>query len=183
MNSEILDLVNENDEVIGKKRRAEIHRNGDLHRVSHVWVFNSNGKILCQKRSANKDLRPNAWDVIVGGHVLSGSSYEGTAVQELYEEYGLKVGKNNLIPLTLVRHELTDNGLTCRKFIKIFGLKFDDAIGKISFDINEVSEIKFFSIGELQKIRRDKTLDFVSFEHFDKITSKIKEILSGSIRI
>ncbi len=183
VNSEILDVVNENDKIIGKKRRDEIHRDGDLHRVAHIWVFNSKGEILCQKRSSDAELRPDTWDLIVGGHVLTGGNYIDTAEEELMQEYGLKVEKQNLIPLFNVRHELVDGKLICRKFITALGLKLEDAMEKINFSRSEVSEIKFFSVDELQKIRKNNSSQFVTFEHFDTAIEIIQKILSGSARI
>jgi isopentenyldiphosphate isomerase len=55
MSEEIFDVVNERDEVIGHKSRAEVHRLGLLHRAVHVLVFNSRGQIFLQKRSMTKD--------------------------------------------------------------------------------------------------------------------------------
>lgn len=37
---EILDIVNENDEVMGQATRKEIHEKGLLHRVVEIWFFN-----------------------------------------------------------------------------------------------------------------------------------------------
>ena len=45
---EMLDLVNEQDEVIGKASREEVEEKGLLHRVSYVYVH-YNGKIIVEK--------------------------------------------------------------------------------------------------------------------------------------
>jgi isopentenyldiphosphate isomerase len=43
MGEEYFDVVNERDEVIGRERRAEVHRRGLRHRAVHVLVFNARG--------------------------------------------------------------------------------------------------------------------------------------------
>lgn len=89
MPEEIFDVVNERDEVIGRKPRSEVHRLGLLHRAVHVLVFNSRGEIFLQKRSMKKDRHPGTWDSSASGHVDSGEDYDATAIRELREEIGL----------------------------------------------------------------------------------------------
>ena len=68
--TEIFDIVDENDRVIGQAPRSECHGNPALvHRVAHVLVFNSRGELLLQKRSQAKDIQPGKWDTILGAYV------------------------------------------------------------------------------------------------------------------
>ena len=52
---ELLDLVDENGVPTGEvKERELVHRDGDRHRTSHVWLFrqrNGRWQVLLQKRS------------------------------------------------------------------------------------------------------------------------------------
>lgn len=91
MSEEIFDIVNERDEVIGRKPRSEVHASGLLHRAVHVLVFNACGEIFLQKRSMKKDRQPGVWDSSCSGHVDSGEVYDQTAVRELREEIGLNL--------------------------------------------------------------------------------------------
>ncbi len=88
---DIFDIVNERDEVIGRKPRSEVHARGLLHRAIHVMVFNSSGEVFLQKRSMKKDRQPGVWDSSCSGHVDSGEDYDQTAVRELREEIGLNL--------------------------------------------------------------------------------------------
>lgn len=58
---EHFDLLNEDGSLKGvSKARSLVHRDGDLHRAVHVWVF-GRGKppqLLLQKRSDEKDTFP-----------------------------------------------------------------------------------------------------------------------------
>jgi len=93
MPEDIFDVVNERDEVIGRKPRSEVHRLGLLHRAVHVLVFNSRGQIFLQKRSMKKDRQPGVWDSSASGHVDSGEEYDTTAVREVWEEIGLRLNQ------------------------------------------------------------------------------------------
>jgi len=93
MSDEIFDIVNERDEIIGRKTRREVHRDGDKHRAIHVLVFNSRGEIFLQKRSMSKDTFPGVWDSSASGHLDCGEHYDTCALRELREEIGLKLEK------------------------------------------------------------------------------------------
>jgi isopentenyl-diphosphate delta-isomerase type 1 len=93
MAEEIFDVVNERDEVIGRRPRSEVHRLGLMHRATHVLVFNRRGQVFLQKRSMKKDRQPGLWDSSVSGHVDSGEDYDACAVRELREEIGLHVAQ------------------------------------------------------------------------------------------
>jgi len=88
MPEEIFDIVNDNDEVIGRLPRRIVHREGHKHRAVHVLVFDSRGRIFLQKRSMTKDTFPGAWDSSASGHLESGEDYAACAVRELREELG-----------------------------------------------------------------------------------------------
>jgi isopentenyldiphosphate isomerase len=93
VNKETLDVVNERDEVIGRRSRGEVHRLGLMHRAVHVLVFNAGGEVFLQKRSMKKDRQPGLWDSSASGHVDSGEDYDACAVRELCEEIGLRLEK------------------------------------------------------------------------------------------
>lgn len=88
MPTEIFDVVNERDEVIDRRPRAEVHRLGLMHRAAHIFVQNARGEVFLQKRSMKKDRQPGLWDSSASGHVDSGEDYDASAVRELREELG-----------------------------------------------------------------------------------------------
>ena len=87
---EVFDLVDANDQVIGRVRRGAAHRDPTLiHRSVQVLVFTSSGHLLLQRRSASKDLFPGYFCASASGHVASGEDYDQTAKRELTEELGI----------------------------------------------------------------------------------------------
>jgi len=96
---ELLDIVDEQDQVVGQASRAEIHAKGLAHRACHMLLFNSAGQLFLQKRSMLKDEAPGLWDSSAAGHVDAGELYIDCAVRELEEELGLKVDASALTEL------------------------------------------------------------------------------------
>jgi len=119
---EILDLVDENDGVIGSKLRSEIYAEGlNNFRVVNAFVVNSEGKIWIPRRAANKRLFPLSLDMSMGGHVESGESYEEAFKRELEEELGLNA---TTIPHTLLGH-LDPSRDSVSAFMNIYEIKSD----------------------------------------------------------
>ena len=88
---DIFDVVNEDDEAIGREPRSVVHAKELRHRAAHVLVFNAAGEIFLQLRSQTKDNNPGVWDSSCSGHVDAGESYAVAAERELMEEIGLLV--------------------------------------------------------------------------------------------
>lgn len=105
--NEILEIVDSNDKVIGTATRAEIHRQGFLHRAVHLFVFNPAGQMYIQRRSRSKDRHPGKLDSSAAGHVDPGETYEETAIRELQEELGIKAEVKEI--LRVPASEKTDN--------------------------------------------------------------------------
>jgi 8-oxo-dGTP pyrophosphatase MutT (NUDIX family) len=85
MADELVDIVNEQDEVIGITTKQAAHEKRLLHRIAAILVFHQ-GKILVQKRTAEKN---GKFGESVGGHVGSGETYQAAAIREAREEMGL----------------------------------------------------------------------------------------------
>ncbi len=89
--SEIFDVVNENDEKIGKNTRSSVHVNNLRHRAVHLFIFNRHGELVLQKRSHLKDKHPGVWDSSAAGHLDADETYDAAAARELVEEIGVDV--------------------------------------------------------------------------------------------
>jgi isopentenyl-diphosphate Delta-isomerase len=87
---ELFDVVDADDRVLRQERRSVVHAQGLLHRAVHIFVFNSRGQLLVQRRSASKDEFPLTYTSSASGHVGAGESYEECAPRELSEEIGLE---------------------------------------------------------------------------------------------
>lgn len=140
MPEELFDIVDENNNPLGiTKARIRVHKDGDWHRVVHIYVSNNNGEYLVHFRSPYKDLNPTKWDTRFGGHVAAGSDYDTTAITELSQEIGLNVGVSDLIPGKIHKYD----GGTNREFVKQYFYTFDGDIADLKFNYGEVAEVKW----------------------------------------
>ena len=84
-----IQVVDEDDNVVGSATFDEVWGKGLKHRIVRVMVEDPEGKVLLQKRLPTQDLYPGRWDCSAGGHVDDGDNYLSAAKRELHEEVGL----------------------------------------------------------------------------------------------
>jgi isopentenyl-diphosphate Delta-isomerase len=95
---ELFDVVDEQDRVIGRARRADVHAQRLRHRAVHVLCFDEAGRVFLQRRSLLKDSAPGKWCASCSGHLDAGEDYGAAALRELAEEIGVVVEPAALQP-------------------------------------------------------------------------------------
>lgn len=102
MTDEILDLVDENDQVIGAKKRSEVYAEGlSNFRVINAFIINDKGELWIPRRAAGKKIYPLCLDMSVGGHVESGETYDYSFKRETQEELNIDI---DTVPYRLLGH-------------------------------------------------------------------------------
>ena len=87
--SEQLILVDPDDQETGNLSKSECHDgDGILHRAFSVFLFNDQGELLLQQRSANKRLWPMFWTNTCCSHPRQGESLELATDRRLHQELG-----------------------------------------------------------------------------------------------
>ena len=81
-------LVDEQDREVGLAEKLEAHRTGVLHRAFSVFVLNSRGELLLQRRAAGKYHSPGRWSNTCCGHPRPGEPLAAAARRRLREEMG-----------------------------------------------------------------------------------------------
>lgn len=87
---EMIDVVDENNNIIGDAPREGIHNTKLKHRSVHIFLFDTKGNLWLEKRSSNTDTFPGYYNSSAAGHVRKGESYLEGANREIEEELGLK---------------------------------------------------------------------------------------------
>lgn len=147
---ELLFVVDENNTELDPLPRNQVHAEGRWHRVSHIWVYDEKGNILCQKRSLKKDMYAGMWEAWFGGHLAPNQSYEEGALIELKEELGIDAV---LAQLKLEEVYKYDNPTDLNKeFMGELSFKWIGEIKDLELEADEVDEVRWFPIQELQKI-------------------------------
>jgi len=89
-------LVNENDEAIGIEDKTEAHRLGKLHRAFSVFVVNSAGQLLVQRRALTKYHSRGLWSNTCCGHPRPGETIAHASRRRLREEMGFESNLNEV---------------------------------------------------------------------------------------
>ena len=138
---EMVDIVDEENNVIGPQRRDLMRGENLRHRATYAFIQDSSGYFLVQKRSALKDYCPGYWDPTPGGVVAAGESYEVTNRREVEEEMGIPSS-------TPMEHLFTffyeDQRVKC--FGDCWEMHYD---GAIKLQVTEVDEVEKMSMQEI----------------------------------
>ena len=87
---EWVDVVDEQDRVIGVAERTRVRQENLRHRASYILVLDEAGRVLVQRRTLSKDFCPGMLDACAGGVVTTGEAMEPSARRELAEELGIR---------------------------------------------------------------------------------------------
>jgi isopentenyl-diphosphate delta-isomerase len=79
-------LVDERDRELGVAEKMRAHREGMLHRAFSVFVFDSRGRLLLQKRARAKYHSGGLWSNTACGHPRPGEETRAAALRRLGEE-------------------------------------------------------------------------------------------------
>lgn len=133
---EYLDLVDEDDNVIGKKKRSEVYaENLSNFRVVNAFLVNSKGEIWIPRRAANKRIFPLCLDMSMGGHVESGEAYEDALKRETQEELNIDTDK---IQVRLLGY-LTPQKDSVSAYMNVYEIKMDETP-----DYNQSDFVEYF---------------------------------------
>ena len=171
MQSELFDIVDDNDKIIGRATRKEAHTKCLTHRSVMFFIFNKKGELFLNKRSSNKEFEGGKYSIVLGGHIKSGDSYEQSVIREAEEEAGI-TSKPYFIANFKNRYKEKDKE-NCALYFFI--------TDKVTLDKTEVEQGGFVKIGGLKKILKEK--DFILetkilykilLENKEKVLQKIK---------
>lgn len=117
---EWLDLVDENDQVIGKAPRSVAANAGNV-RVINGFLRNSKGELWIPRRSATKKAFPSCLDMGVAGYVSSGDTYDSTFKKESQEELNINTDE---YPHKLLGYLTPKDGVSC--FMNVYEIEMDE---------------------------------------------------------
>lgn len=148
--SEILDIVNDNDEVIGQAERDRVHREGLVCRIVYGCFYTADQKVILQKRSDTKKNDPGKLTTAVSGHIASGQSYLDAAVRETFEETGIEVSSDEMKSLGIIREDYTQGDYVSNAMRGLFAYEFNGTIADLKVEDGEGAGFEVFDIDELE---------------------------------
>ena len=145
------------------KPKSEIHKNGDWHRASIVWIINSRNELLIQRRSPAKENCPNLWDISASGHISAGEDSIASALRETWEELGLKLNKEDIQYLfsTIEQVVLNDGTYVDNEIQDVYLVRKDVDVSNMRIQKEEVAEVKFIDFRQLKKMITNNVSIFV----------------------
>jgi len=164
---EFWDVYDSQGNVTGKiKTRADEFLEDEYHLGASLWIVNHKGDLLIQKRALTKRIGPGKWG-ITGGAVRAGERSADGCVREVWEELGLQL-------------KTQDIELLSRSFGK--NIIFDDYVIVLDFTLTdavlqaeEVSEIRWASVGEIRELFYKGKFMFDDISEMDGVVEYIDE--------
>ncbi|MFZ0503964.1 MAG: 16S rRNA (adenine(1518)-N(6)/adenine(1519)-N(6))-dimethyltransferase RsmA [Chthoniobacterales bacterium] len=164
---ESLQVVDEHDNPVRGVERSTVHTEKLLHRAVHIFVLNSGGEMLLQRRSYRKDTYPRKWDSSAAGHVDVGESYTECANRELAEELGLIAEPTEI-------GQISASEKTGHEFIRIFMVRAEE-IGELNEQ--EIETGGFFPLAMVDEWIQMRPEDFASgfLECYREVRGRVRE--------
>lgn len=106
-------LVDDFDNEIGSEEKLKAHQEGKLHRAISVFLFNSSGELLLQKRALTKYHSGGLWSNTCCSHPRPNEAVLDAAKRRLWEEMGIRCELHKILDFTykafldqqLIEHE------------------------------------------------------------------------------
>ena len=163
-----IDVVNQQDEVIGKELKSKKPELGFISRVVAIFVKDSSGKIIVCKRGSHKKIDADKYDLSAFGNVDAGEGYKEAAQRELREETGLVCP---VVMLEKFYQENEHNGKKFKIFCGVF-LAHSDQDPNLN---HEVVSFRRMTVAEIEKEMAENPDSFCQgFRNdFNKVKNKL----------
>lgn len=154
---EYFDVLNEKGEYTERiESREKCHKDGLWHKAVVVFIINSKNQVLLQKRSANKKMWPNMWDITAGGHVLAGEFGFQSIMRECKEELGIELTKNDITFIGATTSTNLKGDIVNNHFNEYYIANKEIDETKLILQKEEVSEVKWIDKDEIiEKIKNN----------------------------
>jgi isopentenyl-diphosphate delta-isomerase len=141
-------LVDKNDNQIGTEEKLKAHQEGKLHRAFSIFLFNSKGEMLLQKRAKTKYHSGGLWSNTCCSHPRPGKDLLSEVKKRLKEEMGIENGVKDLKELFSFIYKANLGKLTEHEFDYVFVGEFN---GTPEPNPEEVEDWKWIKPEELRK--------------------------------
>ncbi|PWW28823.1 isopentenyldiphosphate isomerase [Cytobacillus oceanisediminis] len=143
METELLNIFDDDRKQIGVASRAEVHTKGHWHETFHCWFISKEDDrdfIYFQNRSKDKKDYPDLLDITAAGHILSNESVMD-GIREVEEELGINVAFEELVPLGVIDYCAEKEHFIDKELAHVFLYHSHHPLEKFSPQPEEVSGI------------------------------------------
>ncbi|TAK46963.1 MAG: isopentenyl-diphosphate Delta-isomerase [Xanthobacteraceae bacterium] len=146
MSDENLILVDERNRAVGTATKHAVHRDGLLHRAFSIFLVDSDGRLLLQRRHPRKYHSGGLWANSCCGHPRVHEPTLRGARRRLGEELGISA-KLRFGFFARYRAEL-DNGMHENEFVYVY---FGEMAGPVIPNADEIIDIDFLTPHEIAR--------------------------------
>jgi isopentenyl-diphosphate delta-isomerase len=167
-------LVNEADQELGRMEKHEAHRKGLLHRAFSVFIFNTQGELLLQRRAFGKYHSEGLWTNTCCSHPNPNEELLDAGKRRLAVEMGMHCDLNPAFSF-IYKVEL-DNGFTEHELDHVL-IGYSDDIPHLN--TSEAMSFKWMTLEELKKSIADHPTHYTEWfkliltEHFIKLEAHL----------
>jgi len=131
--------------------KLEAHQKGVRHRAFSIFIFNSKGEMLLQKRALRKYHSPGLWSNACCSHPFPSEEIQVAALRRLQEEMGFTSPIEEAFHFSY--NISFENGLTENEIDHVFVGKYD---GELSANPEEIADYTYRSMEEIRQDLIDK---------------------------
>lgn len=143
---EFVEMFDNKRNSLGKTVERYTHIQGEYSQGAHVWIMNSKGELLIQKRSKEKRLYPNLWSITSGGTDLGETTLD-TAYREVKEELGIELKPEEV--------ELMMSYKRNHDFVDVYLARKDIKLEEITMQKEEVTDVKWVTKEEIENLIKE----------------------------
>lgn len=137
-------LVDELDRELGTAPKMQAHIDGVLHRAFSVFVFNSDGQLLLQRRAMHKYHSGGLWTNTCCSHPAPGEATEAACLRRLQEEMGFQCA---IVPaFSFVYRTDFENGLIEHEYDHVYVGEYNDVVLPDPEEVHEYRWVSFAGI-------------------------------------
>lgn len=150
MDDEILDVIDEQNNVVGQELKSVVHKRSLRHRISAVLLQRDDGKYLITTAAAQK-VEAGGLYHSSAGHIPTGETYRQGALRELKEETGVTAAESDLEYLGVYWFEKDYPTRKERERFEIYRVRYTPAMGEVVLNEEHVKP-QWLSEDELRDI-------------------------------
>lgn len=158
IHEQMLVLVNEQDEPVGLMEKMAVHRKALLHRAFSVFLFNSAGQMLLQRRALEKYHSGGLWTNTCCSHPYPDESPVQAATRRMKEELGFETVVEPAFHF--IYKAALDNELTEHEFDHVMVGTYD---GQVFPNKEEVVDYRYMSMADLRDSLDDEPQQYTAW--------------------
>jgi len=172
--TDLVVLVDTSDSEVGTMEKLAAHQQGLLHRAISVFIFNSNGELLLQRRAFGKYHSEGLWTNTCCSHPYPEESSLDAANRRLLEEMGMTCDLSFAFKFTY--HAELENNLIEHELDHVF-IGYSDATPHLNTD--EANAFRWASMDTLVQEIHQTPSRFTEWfkilirQHIDKLQPQI----------